>query len=157
MAEPAEFNLSDLVRNPTPVIHAAETGDVIIHRRGKADLRLALASRAQTRSAVSEDLARLVATLAADRAGRAVLVRRMPGIYPWMRFLPRAALESCITDLLEVAEACASMGNFAAYDTELSAWRDTAEIYSDPELQRRLRGPVRIDSRLGPVVRPEGR
>jgi hypothetical protein len=154
MAEPAEFNLSDLVRNPTPVIHEAETRDVIIHRRGKADLRLALASRAQSQTTVSEDLAGLIASLACDPAGKAVLARRMPAIYPWMRFLPGKDLEACITDLLGVAQACASISNFTAYETELAAWRATAEIYSDPQLLGVLSGPARIAQQAGRVTRP---
>lgn len=155
MTETAEYNLSDLVRNPSEVVEEAERHDVVIHRRGKADMRLALVSRQDRMVAANNDLTELVAKLASDRTGRAVLGTYMMDVYPWLRFLPEQEIEDSIKELLDTAQACASIGNFSAYEAEVAAWRHTAEIHADPDLFHQLSGPVEIDEGLGPVSAPE--
>lgn len=154
MAAAAEFHISDLVRNPSQVIAHAERGDVILHRRGKADLRLALATRDRDASAVSESLARIIAGLARVEAAQDAIRRSMDEVYPWLRFLPPDGHEAGVRDLLDVAVSCAAVSNFAAYHAKVASWRSTAEIYSDPELYAKLSGPVDIREDLGPVPEP---
>lgn len=150
-----EFNLSDLVRNPTRVTEQAERGEVILHRRGKEDLRLALASHQANASVATEDLARVLAALARGEEGRTALRASMAGVYPWLRFLPETERDECLDDLLEAATACASIENFAAYRAAVASWRSTAEIYSDPDLFARLSGPAEIREDLGSVLLPQ--
>jgi hypothetical protein len=154
MTAAVEFNLSDLVRKPTEVVAEAERREVIIHRRGKDDLTLQLASRAH-RGGRPDDLIRLMALAAGDEAGLAVIGKFMPDLYPWMRFLPDDALGECVTELLTTAVACASVRNFSRYEVEVAAWRSTAEIYADPELYARLHGEIELDFSVGSVPCPE--
>lgn len=154
-AEAAQFHLSDLVRTPSEVVAAAEQRDVIIHRRGKTDLRLSLASRAE-RAGMDEEIARLFVQVAKDEQGIVILRGFLREMYHWMRFLPAPSVDRCVTDLLDMIAACAEIGNFSAYRAEVAAWRSTAEVYSDPELFERLSGPLSPDATVGPVMIPEG-
>jgi hypothetical protein len=150
----AEFNISDLVRNPSQVIEQAERGEVILHRRGRADLRLMLASMETDSSAMNEVFALLVARLMEKDLGREAIREAFAGTYPWLRFLPEDAQEECIKELVDVAVACASIRNFAALHGEVASWRSTAEIYADPELAAKLSGPFEIEHG-GRVPRPD--
>lgn len=155
MTETREYTLSDLVRSPSEVVEEAERHDVILHRRGKADLRLALASRHEESLGAHEDLTRVLAKAAGDRTARAVLATYMTDVYPWLRFLPEREVEDATKELLDMAQSCASIGSFAAFEAVVAAWRHTAEVHADPELYRDLSGPVEIDETLGPALPPE--
>jgi hypothetical protein len=124
----AEYNISDLVRNPTEVIEQAERGQVILHRRGKADLKLMLASMQTDSSMLNEALARIAANLMERPEGRAAVEETMAKVYPWLRFLPEDAQQECTQDLIDVALACVSVRNFAAFQGKVASWRSTAEI-----------------------------
>jgi hypothetical protein len=140
-----EFNVSDLVRNPSRVIEQAERGEVILHRRGRDDLRLTLASRETFSPVLNEVLARLVAWMMGTDAGRHEVQETMVSVLPWLRFLPEDARKECVQELVDVAVACASVGNFAAFQAEIASWQSTAEICSDPVLFAKLSGPVEIE------------
>jgi hypothetical protein len=151
----AEFNISDLVRNPSQVIEQAERGEVILHRRGRADLRLMLASMETDSTAMNEIFALLVARLMEKDAGRTLLRETMAKVYPWLRFLPEDARDQCVHELIDVAVACASIRNFAAFQGKVASWRSTAEVYSDPELLAILSGPIEVLEDHGRVPMPE--
>lgn len=141
----AEYNISDLVRNPTQVIEQAERGEVILHRRGRVDLKLMLATRETDSPMLTEFLARVVAALMERPAGREAVQETMATVFPWLRFLPDEHRDRCVSELIDTAAACASVRNFAAFQTEVAAWRSTAEICSDPELYAILSRPLTID------------
>ena len=141
----AEFNVSDFVRNPTQVIEQAERGEVVLHRRGQADLRLTLASRETHSPLLDEALARLVTGFLDSGAGREAVRETMTKVYPWLRFLPEDARDKCVTELIDVAVACASIRNFAAFQGRVASWQSTAEICSDHELLEKLSGPAEIE------------
>lgn len=69
----------------------------------------------------------------------------MASVFPWLRFLPKDARDECVQELVNVAVACASVGNFAAFQAKVASWQSTAEIYSDPELYAKLTGPIEIE------------
>jgi hypothetical protein len=140
-----EFNISDLVRNPTEVVEHAERGEVILHRRGREDLRLSLASRETYSPVLNEVLARLVTWMMEHDSGREEVRETMASVFPWLRFLPEDARDECVRDLVGVAVACAAVHNFAAFQAKVASWQSTAEVYSDPELFAKLTGPVDIE------------
>jgi len=140
-----EFNISDLVRNPTEVVDQAERGEVILHRRGREDLRLTLASRETYSPVLNEVLARLVTWMMERDSGRQAVYETMVSVFPWLRFLPDDARQDCVRDLVDVAVACASVHNFAAFQGKVASWQSTAEIYSDPALLAKLAGPTEIE------------
>jgi antitoxin (DNA-binding transcriptional repressor) of toxin-antitoxin stability system len=148
MATVAEYNLSDLVRNPSQVVEHVEQGEeVILHRRGREDLKLTLAKldRDTDSAMMNEFLARILSGLMERGVGREVARTTVAKAYPWLRFLPDDAQDECVRDLIDVALASASVRNYAAFHREVAAWRHTAEICADPELYAILSGPVEIE------------
>jgi antitoxin (DNA-binding transcriptional repressor) of toxin-antitoxin stability system len=157
MATVAEFNLSDLVRNPTQVVEHVERGEeVILHRRGRGDLKLTLAKldRDADSAVTNEFLARILSSLMERGVGREVARTTVAKAYPWLRFLTEDGQDECVQDLIGVALACASVRNYAAFHAEVASWRNTAEIYADPELLAILSGPVELVDH-GRVPMPE--
>jgi hypothetical protein len=51
-----------------------------------------------------------------------------------VRFLPQDDVRAFLVELVETLRAAASVGNVAAVEPVVVAWRGTAEIHSDPEL-----------------------
>ncbi len=43
---------------------------------------------------------------------------------------------------IETVQACASVGNNAALDEVIAAWKSTAAIYADPKLATDLKRPL---------------
>ena len=70
------------------------------------------------------------------------LLRALPTAFPWVRFLPKNDARAFLTELIETLHACADLGNVAALVPVINAWRDTAEIYSDPELLKAATAPL---------------
>jgi hypothetical protein len=57
---------------------------------------------------------------------------------PWLHWLPDDERWSCINELVLELDAGAATGNLEPFARSLRAWRSTAEVWSDPELARRL-------------------
>jgi hypothetical protein len=74
---------------------------------------------------------------------------------PWLVWLPVEARPECVTELLDHLLAGADTGLLLPFARALREWKSTAEIYSDPELARRLRGPFTTEAAVD-VVRPAG-
>lgn len=108
---------------------------------------LTLADRVEQGGQVIDLTARLLSEIA----------RREPGligeVLPWARFLPADALEEMCAEFVETAAAAGSIGNMASVSQLLTAWRHTAEVYSDPELHAVLKAPTSGD--YGSVPMPE--
>ena len=109
----------------------------------------------------------LDAALVVDRLELADELGERPGEEPHLVARPQALVDlqhpvgrsqgvfgPITAELIETAVACASVGNFAAFQVEVAAWRSTAEICSDPELFAILNAPLKIDHG-GTVPRPE--
>src|SRR4030095_1160031 len=74
---------------------------------------------------------------------------------PWLAWLPAAERLACVQELLADLLAGADTGLLTPFARNLASWRSTAEVWSDPELARRLQGPFDGD---GPIInkpRPE--
>ena len=59
-----------------------------------------------------------------------------------MRFLPGHDTQAFLDELIGTLSACADLGNVAALVTLIDAWKDTAEIHSDPELLKTASSPL---------------
>lgn len=146
------FPYSQFLRGPSEVLPELETADVVLERRGgEVNLLLTSVSRAEARAAGMALSARLMADFASEHPGSMVdyFVRELP----WMSWLPEDDRELATRELLAELMAGASTGLLDSFARAVKEWRETAEIWSDPELARRLRGPFPGD---GPEVsRPE--
>jgi Family of unknown function (DUF6247) len=146
----AETTFTDFLRNPNSVTRRLEEGDVILHRRGDADLRLSVASRASADGRVLELLSRIIAGLLRDQTARRSVTEASP--VAWVQFLPASARERFYAELFECVEGAAEIGTLAPVARVLDEWQATAAIYADPDLAERLRAPLPGDG--GVVARP---
>ena len=81
------------------------------------------------------------------------LLLALPDVFPWVRFLSTEHVRQFLVELVETITASAELGNVAALAPVVAAWRDTAEIYADPELHKALTAPL-DGSDYGPVPEP---
>jgi hypothetical protein len=65
---------------------------------------------------------------------------------PWLKWLPPEARSECVVELLDHLLAGADTGLLLPFARALREWKSTAEIYSDPELAERLRGPFATET-----------
>jgi hypothetical protein len=107
------------------------------------------ADRAEQEGQVIDLTARLLSEIARREPG--LLGQVLRHALPWERFLPADAVEELIIEFVETAAAAGSVGNMASVSQLLTAWRHTAEVYSDPELYAALKAPTSGDHGLVPM------
>jgi hypothetical protein len=150
-----EVTLSAFLRSPTELLRRLEEeGDIVLRRRDAYDLRLSLDGRSRERDAGTALVARMLASVAADEAGKQLLARALDRTLPWMDVLPAPARHEFVVEFLRTAEASAEVGVHAPLLELIRAWRETAGIYADPDLRERMVRPLPGDA--GPVSEPGG-
>jgi hypothetical protein len=89
----------------------------------------------------------VAAHLVADIARRhpELLASLLTEELPWMRWLPESDQARCVDELMGELVAGADTGILEPFARTLAVWRSTAEVWSDPELVRRLHGPFAGD------------
>lgn len=147
------FPFSTLINKQTSVFPALDDADVILERRDAENLVLMRSERFQ---AMVDGLALAAKSLAViARANRSLAEEVFAQELPWLRWLPPGARVECVTELLDHLLAGADTGLLLPFARGLREWKSTAEIYSDPVLARRLRGPFTTESAID-VTRPGG-
>ena len=132
-----EIPFSQLVQHPKDTMAKLEESPrrrLRLDRRDGEDLILESASRAEAEDRMLILAGNLLFSLVNDDAGRKAMLLALPHAFPWVRFLPEHDTRAFLTELIETLHACADLGNAAALVTLINAWKDTAEIHSDPEL-----------------------
>ena len=143
-----ETNFSDLINKPkdTPAgLTAARTSAVRLRRRGDdADLMLTTADRYEREQAIVATAAVLLAELLRDLdAFTDVQLRRvMTATFAWSRFLDGDDLREFAGELAGTIRAAADLDNLAPVTTVITAWKNSAEVYADPDLVRTLTQPA---------------
>lgn len=61
---------------------------------------------------------------------------------PWLDWLPEPERAECVAELLDHLAAGADTEVFVPFAHSLVAWQHTAEVWREPELARRLHGPL---------------
>lgn len=151
-----EVSFSEFLQHPTKVTGRLDRERSLrIHRRGAPDLVLMSADRADRELQVAELLGRLFAELMREPASQELATDAFLRVLPWVRFLPTAEVGQLVRELLEVASASASIGNFTPVAQLLTEWRHTAEIHADPELAEALSGPYDVTDGTA-ATRPKG-
>lgn len=143
-----EHAFSDLLREPKTVVRDLEDGDVLLRRRGAPALRLTRVDRDDQRADAYAMVGRALRNLAAHSP--AALGEALLDEFPWTSFLPKADQTEFVDDFTRIVVAAAEVDNFAPLARVVDEWRATAEIHSDPELARRLRGSVRAKGEAVP-------
>jgi hypothetical protein len=96
---------------------------------------------------------RLFFSLVKNDEGARALLLALPDVFPWVRFLPTEDVRQFLVELVQTVTASAELSNVAALAPVVAAWRDTAEIYADPELYKALTAPL-DGADCGPVPEP---
>jgi hypothetical protein len=70
---------------------------------------------------------------------------------PWLIWLPEDERARCVQELVANLSAGADTGSLEPFARVVGAWRDTAEVWADPQLADRFRTGFPGD---GPELRP---
>jgi DNA-binding MarR family transcriptional regulator len=146
----AEATFTELLRDPKSVIRRLEEGDVILRRRDEEDLLLTVASRALVENRIMELVSGVLAAVLRDPVVRARVSD--PSSLPWTRFLPESERAQFFEEFFECIQGAAQIGTLSPVGRLLDEWQATAAIHADPDLARRLRGPLPGDGAV--VSRP---
>ncbi|WP_336087695.1 hypothetical protein [Nocardia sp. SSK8] len=133
------FPFSTLINKQTSVFPALDDADVILERRDAENLVLMRSERFEAMLKGLGLAARSLAIIA--KANRALAEEVFAEELPWLTWLPAEARPGCVRELLDHLLAGAETGLLLPFSRALREWQSTAEIYSDPELASRLRGP----------------
>jgi choline dehydrogenase-like flavoprotein len=147
------YPYSTFLRSPSEVIAALETSDVELERRDAQNVVLIRSDRFAATRAGMAAAAHVLRTLA--RRDPDLAAELLEEEFAWMHWLPEAQRHHCVADLLANLDAGADTGSLVPFALAVAAWRSTAEVWSDPNLARRLHGPLDGD---GPAIeRPHDR
>jgi hypothetical protein len=141
------FPYSLFLRGPSQVLPSLTDADVILERRGEENLVLTRAERFEAVVTGLRIAARSLAILA--RRHRSLAEEVLAEELPWLTWLPVEERPTCVRELLADLVAGADTGLLVPFARNLASWRSTAEVWSDPQLARELRGPFNGD---GPVI-----
>lgn len=138
----AETNFSELINKPLRTV-ALLTGSLSHHlrlrRRDDVDLVLMTATRYDQDHAVVTTATRLFVALLRDGDAPGMMMRVLPEVFPWVRFLPDADRRQFLSELVQTLQAAEDLENLAPVTELIVEWRHTAEVHADPELSAALR------------------
>ncbi len=152
-AATVERNFSEFLRRSGDVLREVEEHDVLLRRRDGADLMLVRADREE----VVRDTIGLSSSLLGwfARTHARELAQGLPEALPWLRFLPESERETFAEEFVRVLEASISLDSFDRLGVLLSQWRNTAYVWSRPELLEALRADQAGEGYDEPVPAPD--
>lgn len=123
---------------------AERTGDTIVlqQRAGRPAWVLETEDRARDAQAATDFLSAALSAVVRDTALAERFSVELVSALPWVAFLPDNDRRAFVTEAADTLRACASIGRYTAFATLIEDWRNTAEIWSDPELARSFSTPV---------------
>lgn len=156
MTAPAEALFSDLVNRPRDTVAKLVTSasrSLRLRRRGAEDLVLTTATRYEQDNEVNSATVRFfIAVVRHDDETHELLLRALPEVFPWVRFLPDDAPRTFLLELIDTLRAADAIHNTAPVAQLITEWRHTAEVHADPFLREIL---SREAEDFGPVPSPE--
>ncbi len=153
-----EVTFTDLLQRPTETVEKLKSSRrraLRVHRRGtEDDLVLTTASRSAQDDQLVEVATRLLRAIMSDPVVRSShLLDLLPQVFPWLRFLPAGDRIEFVRELIAVWDASHDVDSPAPVLQLITEWRNTAQVYADPELLKVLRSEVIEDA--GPVSAPD--
>ena len=136
---------SQLVQHPKDTVAKLEESPrrrIRLDRRDGSDLILESAERAEAEDEALDMASRLFFSLVKNDDGARALLLALPDVFPWVQFLTTEGVRAFLVELVDTTRACAAVGNMAALEPVIAAWRETAEIRSDPELLKAATTPL---------------
>jgi hypothetical protein len=157
MSELPEVNFSDLLQRPSETVEKLKSSRrhaIRVHRRGvEDDLILSTVKQAADERQVVDLAVRILRAVMSDPVVRSqTLLDLLPRIFPWSMFLPPEDRIAFAQELVDIMAASSELGVSAPVLTLIAQWRNTADVWADPELLAILRSPRGGD--FGPVPRP---
>jgi hypothetical protein len=157
MSELPEVNFSDLLQRPSETVEKLKSSRhhaIRVHRRGvEDDLILSTVKQAADEQEVVDLAVRILRAVMSDPVLRSqTLLDLLPRIFPWSMFLPPEDRVAFAQELVDIMAASSELGVSAPVLTLIAQWRNTADVWADPELLAILRSPRGGD--FGPVPRP---
>jgi hypothetical protein len=143
------FPYSSFLRGPSDVLPSLEEGDVVLERRDDESLVVTRRDRYEARLFGMGVATRVLVHLVKEDPERAA--RLISDELPWLIWLPEDERASCVQELVANLAAGADTGTVEPFARAIREWRDTAEVWADPELADRFRAGFLGD---GPELRP---
>ena len=135
---PAEANWSELIQRPNATLARMQVSarkGLRLHRRDAEDLYLTTAAKADQAVQVVDSTTRMFVALLKESAEAVeLLTRAFPEAFPWVRFLPEAAVREFLLEFIATARAAAELGTIEPIAQVITEWKHTAEVYADPDL-----------------------
>jgi len=158
MSDLQEVTFSELLQRPNETVeklNASRRRALRVHRRGSEDdLVLTTVAKESDEHEILVLTVRVLRAVMANPVTRSqLLLEMLPQVFPWISFLPSDARVEFAQELVDVMDASADLHVHAPVLQLIAEWRNTAEIYADPELFDILKSPQHED--LGPVPRPD--
>jgi hypothetical protein len=145
MSVTEEIPFSQLVQRPKhtmALLDGSPRRRLRLDRRDGEDLILESAARAEAEDKALILASRLFFELTKNEMGLTALAQALPHTFPWVHFLSEDEIRAFLTEFVDTLHACTDLGNVAAISTVINAWRETAEIHSDPELLKAAMMPL---------------
>lgn len=145
MTATIEVPFSQLVQQPRETVAQLESSPrrrLRLERRDGKDLILESAERSEAKDNALRLSGNLFKHLMKTSGGARAVHRALPEVFSWVRFLPKQDVQAFLVEFVGTLEACAEIGNVAALMPVITAWQETAEIYSDPELLKDATAPL---------------
>ncbi|TFD52367.1 hypothetical protein E3T46_05735 [Cryobacterium sp. Hh11] len=145
--------MSRFIQNYNQHLTLAEQTDAVLileQRAGRPAWVLESEHRVRATAEATEYVAAALAALVHDES----LVDRFASSFataqPWVAFLPARDRKRFAVETAETLRACASIGRYTAFAELMEDWRNTAEIWSDPDLAAALSGGINepLDQRV---------
>lgn len=149
----ANLTMSDFLRNSGEVLDRLEREDLVLRRRDGGDVYLSRADRQQAEHEAASSAGRLLARLLEDPALRNRVLTDLSETTPWTRFLPEADQARFADELVQTIAACAELESFAPVGRVVRQWKNTAEVWAQPQLLEALTAGLVSGAE---VQRPEG-
>lgn len=127
-----QYSFSTLLREPNTVTDGLDGGDVLIERRDGPDFVIRSYRRYEQESKALTVLAWSLSRLRTEELAQELVSGDGP--IPWVQFLPDEDRILFVKEFVSALRAAVEVGRFAAVAEVLDQWRNTAEVWADPEL-----------------------
>jgi hypothetical protein len=137
-----ETPFSELINKPVRTVErltGSTAHSLRLRRRDDDDLVLTTATRYEQDHAVLNAAIRLFVALLRDGDAESYMLRVLPDVFPWTRFLPGDESQDFLNELVGTLLAAGDLDNLAPVAQIIHEWRHTAEVHADPELAAALR------------------
>lgn len=138
------MTFSKFLRDSGEAVKSAQEGTVRLERRDGDDLILRRADRDDSEREGLRLAVALLSRALADADSRA-RTDMLGDVFPWVVFLPDQDQTQFATEVIESIKASSAIDRPDLIATLVTQWKNTAEIWADPELKARL------ESKIDPV------